>query len=828
MSRSIKTFTIKYNSINEHNTFTNGDTIQGRIILELSKELRIDKLFIKCKGGADVHWTESSSSSRSDSYSSHQRYFKLKQIFIWDNSKIGQDGSILLTNWEKYGNLIMPGHHTFPFSFQLPETNMPPSFKGSHGSIKYVLEAKLHRSWKIPETVVKEFTFVSKVPDTCALLMQPLSGSVEQKMKFFTSGSASIKASTDKKGYMQGERIKVETHIENSSSRALKLKFKLKQKQTFTAQSRHNYATKVIFKAVEDPIPSRSKKTFTSRLKLPSNLDLTITNCSIISVEYFLKVYLDVPYDIDPYIVFPLVIIPAGQYSIPQQNQVDYQASFRGSVCCLQSLPLCSKEELGVFSSFARCATKYYTKMSTVKQLSLTYDAVNSSNTFTNGDVINGRVVFEVTKEVTIESLYIKCKGDARVKWSERRNDKTYSYSANERYFKIKQYFIKDPKKGNEDPGVILAEGEIYSNVVKPGNHVYPFSFQLPHGNFPASFKGHYGSVKYILEVTLDRSWKMDRTETKEFIFVPRLSGVNLMSPQTGSIEKKMKLFTSGSTSMKATIDKMAFMRGEVMKVSTDIDNSSSRDLKIKYSMEQKQTFHAQGHSKYSSRSIFKVVGDPVPAGSKQTINTNLTLPENLEMTITNCNIIKLEYIFKVYLDVPYASDPEICFSVIILPAGNIFVPVQNQPAFQPNGIPIGPGWNQPLPQPEFGPIPPGATFGPAPGFHPGPYPSPAYSNPVDPPPSYADLYTNPNATAPGFNQALSAPSAPPPYNPQYPLMGYPNPGVPQQPQVPSAPQFCPGPDGPGCVPAEAPPGYWPNPTTQPEPYPTKSPGKHE
>ncbi|KAI5088301.1 arrestin domain containing 3-like [Silurus meridionalis] len=466
--------------------------------------------------------------------------------------------------------------------------------------------------------------------------------------------------------------------------------------------------------------------------------------------------------------------------------------------------------------------------MSTVKQLSLTYDAVNSSNTFTNGDVINGRVVFEVTKEVTIESLYIKCKGDARVKWSERRNDKTYSYSANERYFKIKQYFIKDPKKGNEDPGVILAEGEIYSNVVKPGNHVYPFSFQLPHGNFPASFKGHYGSVKYILEVTLDRSWKMDRTETKEFIFVPRLSGVNLMSPQTGSIEKKMKLFTSGSTSMKATIDKMAFMRGEVMKVSTDIDNSSSRDLKIKYSMEQKQTFHAQGHSKYSSRSIFKVVGDPVPAGSKQTINTNLTLPENLEMTITNCNIIKLEYIFKVYLDVPYASDPEICFSVIILPAGNIFVPVQNQPAFQPNGIPIGPGWNQPLPQPEFGPIPPGATFGPAPGFHPGPYPSPAYSNPVDPPPSYADLYTNPNATAPGFNQALSAPSAPPPYNPQYPLMGYPNPGVPQQPQVPSAPQFCPGPDGPGCVPAEAPPGYWPNPTTQPEPYPTKSPGKHE
>lgn len=87
-----------------------------------------------------------------------------------------------------------------------------------------------------------------------------------------------------------GERIKVETHIENSSSRALKLKFKLEQKQTFIAESRQNRETKVIFKATEDPIQSRSKKTFTSRLKIPSNLDITIPDCNIIKVEYVLKV----------------------------------------------------------------------------------------------------------------------------------------------------------------------------------------------------------------------------------------------------------------------------------------------------------------------------------------------------------------------------------------------------------------------------------------------------------------------------------------------------------------------------------------------------------
>lgn len=91
MSGTIKTFLIKYNPINESNTFTSGDTVQGRVVLEVSKEVLIDKLYIKCKGDANVHWTESNSTNNSDdSYSAHERYFKLKHIMIWDKSKIGK------------------------------------------------------------------------------------------------------------------------------------------------------------------------------------------------------------------------------------------------------------------------------------------------------------------------------------------------------------------------------------------------------------------------------------------------------------------------------------------------------------------------------------------------------------------------------------------------------------------------------------------------------------------------------------------------------------------------------------------------------------------
>lgn len=49
--------------------------------------------------------------------------------------------------------------------------NSPSSFKGCHGSIAYVLQAKLSRSWKIPQTVTKEFIFVSNDSENSSHLM---------------------------------------------------------------------------------------------------------------------------------------------------------------------------------------------------------------------------------------------------------------------------------------------------------------------------------------------------------------------------------------------------------------------------------------------------------------------------------------------------------------------------------------------------------------------------------------------------------------------------------------------------------------------------------
>ncbi|XP_036454398.1 arrestin domain-containing protein 3-like isoform X2 [Colossoma macropomum] len=394
-----------------------------------------------------------------------------------------------------------------------------------------------------------------------------------------------------------------------------------------------------------------------------------------------------------------------------------------------------------------------------IKELTLNYDAVNETNTFTNGNIVQGRVFLEVIKEVKISFFYIKCKGDADVNWSTGGEDGR-SYHAHERYFKLKQIFIqKDSKQGG--------------NVVRPGSHVFPFSFQLPSWNLPPSFEGSYGSIKYVLEVRLYHLSGKNCTVKTKLTSVPRISsgGALLMCPQIAATEKKMKVFGSGSASIRTTIDKMGYIPGDVIKVSANVDNSSSREVKLEFSLKQKQIFTAEGAHTSSSKTIFSVVGRHIPSGSKQTINTDLKIPPNLELSVTNCTIIKAEYILKVRLIIPYAKDLMMEFPLVILHASQLCtlqpsvqlcgIPDESrrsnpapqaafgpnpppQAAFGPNPPPQAAFGPNPPPQAASGPIPPGAASGPAPGLHPSPYPSPANSqpaNPESPPPCYTDIY---------------------------------------------------------------------------------------
>ncbi|XP_071338820.1 arrestin domain-containing protein 3-like [Trachinotus anak] len=361
---------------------------------------------------------------------------------------------------------------------------------------------------------------------------------------------------------------------------------------------------------------------------------------------------------------------------------------------------------------------------STVKSLKVTYSPVHGRDTFTSGDWVSGQVALEVAKDCQIESLCIKFKGKAEVLWSERHGQTTVVYHSKDKYFSLKHYFIRDKDLTGNDQQTLLTNqhGETYSSVVAPGCHVYPFTFQIPFQDMPSSFKGEVGKIVYLLEAKLSRSMRVPSKDSTKINFVSKVDPTSIpeiMTPQHESKDKKMKVFTSGAVSMDVDIEKTGFFQGEGLKVVACIQNNSSREIKPKYCLYRKHSFFARGKRRVHTKDLLKEVGEPIPPSANTKVTRVITIPHDMEPSILTCKIIKVEYRLRVYLDVKYASDPEIKFPIIIMLASQVpaLVPppaaAASDFAFEPFGSTNPPAWGIAPPQPPAAPQP----FGPPPPY---------------------------------------------------------------------------------------------------------------
>ncbi|RVE68319.1 hypothetical protein OJAV_G00090840 [Oryzias javanicus] len=384
--------------------------------------------------------------------------------------------------------------------------------------------------------------------------------------------------------------------------------------------------------------------------------------------------------------------------------------------------------------------------MPSVESLTINYDFLNEQGTFSERDILTGNVTLTLAKDTKVQSLFVKLKGDADVRWSEKKGDRTKVYTGHTRYFKLKQFLTPE---GSDE------------TVLPQGIHVYKFRFQIPPGNMPSSFKGSHGKIVYKIEAKLSRSWRMNDTAEKELVFISKFipSLQAPMTPQSGSTRKEMGLFSKGHVEFEAVLNKKAFSPGENMELVVSVDNPSSKKVTPKLSLSKKITFYASGSTKSSTDEVSKMVFDPIEQNAKKELKCVMEIPSDQMLSIQNCNIIKLEYTLKVYLDISFAFDPEIIFPITILHPDLVS-------HFQRDIAPPG----------DFG-GPSNSDF-PPPSVSMGPYPAPpqagGYGYPA------AQGFSAPPPEYPGQPQPYAAPPAIyPPLPPTY--EGYGN-AVPQQP----------------------------------------------
>eukprot|EP00066_Takifugu_rubripes_P008754 XP_003975177.1 PREDICTED: arrestin domain-containing protein 3-like [Takifugu rubripes] len=294
---TITTFAIEYDAINSSNTFTNGDTINGRIVVEASKKTTIQSLIFIGQGEARVRWSEHYGEYYHNVYWQNEKYYQIKHCIL---RELRQDGT----------EVVGKGRHIFPFSFQIPDRKIPSTFTAPIGKVIHKLKAELKQSMKLTKKAKTHFTFVSKPYMEIPGLMDPQHGCKDKSLAF-SSGNLSMDVFTDRMGYKQGEAVRVTLEITNRSGRSVRPKFTLYEKQSFFAQGKRRVHTHDILKEKAEAVERSKKETVTQVINLPMELPSSILNCSIIKLEYRLKVYLDIKCAKDPEVKIPIVVLPA-------------------------------------------------------------------------------------------------------------------------------------------------------------------------------------------------------------------------------------------------------------------------------------------------------------------------------------------------------------------------------------------------------------------------------------------------------------------------------------------------------------------------------------
>ncbi|XP_067885777.1 arrestin domain-containing protein 3-like isoform X1 [Heterodontus francisci] len=312
----VKSFTILYDRAVDNNVpmYTSGECLSGRIVLEVEAQIEVKALKIHAKGQAYVHWTErhsSGSNSTTRHYTQQIRYFKHKDLLI------GIDGSEQIT-------IIPPGRHEYPFSLVLPQTPLPASFKGAHGNVSYWMTAKLHRPWKLRSKVKEMFTVYEQIDVNTPLLLSPQITTKEKTLCCCccASGPISLNAKIERKGYVSGESIQIFAEIENHSSRTVVPKAAIYKTQTFHAGGKRKVTGELITKLQGEPVLAGKTETWSGmQLKIPQ-VSPTLMNCTIIQVEYSLRVYTEIPGATNLTVDFPIVIgtIPLHPFSSQATN----------------------------------------------------------------------------------------------------------------------------------------------------------------------------------------------------------------------------------------------------------------------------------------------------------------------------------------------------------------------------------------------------------------------------------------------------------------------------------------------------------------------------
>uniref|UniRef100_A0A8C5IBR7 Arrestin domain-containing protein 3-like n=1 Tax=Gouania willdenowi TaxID=441366 RepID=A0A8C5IBR7_GOUWI len=270
------------------------------------------------------------------------------------------------------------------------------------------------------------------------------------------------------------------------------------------------------------------------------------------------------------------------------------------------------------------------------------FNNMNERNTVCSGDLLMGNISFDLTKKTKITSISIALSGKAYVYWSTGSSKNRRTHSARLTFFNFNNVLL-------QENGAVAD-----STTLLAGTHLYPFSCQFPHGDFPSTFHSSNGHIVYKMKVAINRPWHMAKSFETELNHVSQIDTNNpeLQAPLLGSntMTPSWLWCTSGPISLTARTEKKAFNFGERVKLFCEFNNATSYSLTPVVKLHQKITYYTinRGTKLLLIKKMSSVTGRVVSAHTSEHTQLAITIPTTGTLTISNCHILEVEYLVEV------------------------------------------------------------------------------------------------------------------------------------------------------------------------------------
>ncbi|KAM3911550.1 arrestin domain-containing protein 1 [Leptodactylus fuscus] len=254
--------------------YSPGESLCGTVTIRTTAALPYKTIKVNCLGSCGV-----SNKANDSSWNLEEQYF---------------NGTFSLAD----KGTLQPGEHTFPFQFLLPES-APTSFEGPFGKVTYQVKAvietrrlsKDYRSNKL--FYILRPLDLNEIPD----IEQLSCAAATKKFNYLLvkSGQVLLSVTSDLRGYIVGQPIKIHTEVDNKSGRDTgAIVASLIQKVAYRSK-RQVYDLRTIAEVEGAPVKAWKHALWDEQILVPALPQSILQGCNLIQIDYYLQVTVKSP-----------------------------------------------------------------------------------------------------------------------------------------------------------------------------------------------------------------------------------------------------------------------------------------------------------------------------------------------------------------------------------------------------------------------------------------------------------------------------------------------------------------------------------------------------